>query len=567
MSELAVSVLIRPSPASPATSNALRTRSRLLSRLMKALMPAAPTSAMLGAAERQHRPAAVGVRIIHPADRRDPPRRRLVVAAGKHRRDELRRILAELRVGVDERRGASDGGAHRFLVEAVLAGRKQLPDRGRAECRHPCRRTPAAAATRRCRQGRPDRSNRRSPNKDRPSTATRTRRGRQQSCAECSRCWGVNKGARAWNARSCGEAALISRSGGTIPVAVARPKRHAVRLSTGSHSMVAARPLPRRADDLFGKREVDAADAPEAAAHRRSAPTPLSDSPASDGAHCLHQPLDPRRRTSRSRPRAGRAPAGRRWPARSGRRPATIFGVKRSVSTPATSIRAASASPMRSSSHARSATQSTGFTWRGARGLASNASRSAICAQREASGVSIRRIRVDRNAPLAPPQGIGAKPELLRDRGRRPTHGSRRAQPGYSTGGAGGGSVELRLTSSTALSSLRRDFVPASLPVGGGGRRTDSPAGWRPARARAAAAPPAGRAPAARARAPRRRNQKRLNAHCPPGDGDFDRVRRLLLRQRRQKEQRADDEHDDDDEDNAMVRGMAGAFAEREAAV
>ena len=38
--------------------------------------------------------------------------------------------------------------------------------------------------------------------------------------------------------------------------------------------------------------------------------------------------------------------------------------------------------------------------------MASKASRSAICAQRDASGVSIRRISVDRNAPLAARHGV-----------------------------------------------------------------------------------------------------------------------------------------------------------------
>jgi len=72
----------------------------------------------------------------------------------------------------------------------------------------------------------------------------------------------------------------------------------------------------------------------------------------------------------------------------------TIFGVKRSVSIPETSIRAASASPIRSSSQARLAVQSTGLMSRGARTFASSASRSAMCSQREASGVFIRCISV-----------------------------------------------------------------------------------------------------------------------------------------------------------------------------
>ena len=128
-----------------------------------------------------------------------------------------------------------------------------------------------------------------------------------------------------------------------------------------------------------------------------------------------------------------------------------IFGVKRLVSTPATSKRAASASPRRRRSHARSATQSTGFTARGARTLARSASRNAICAQREATGESIRRIRVDRKTPLAAPHGSAPRPS--RSGSRLPTTpGSRRAQPGYSTGGGGGGRLRFA-TSSTAVSS------------------------------------------------------------------------------------------------------------------
>ena len=81
-----------------------------------------------------------------------------------------------------------------------------------------------------------------------------------------------------------------------------------------------------------------------------------------------------------------------------------IFGVKRSVSMLATSNRAASASPIRSSSHARSAAQSAGWTSAGLAVLASSALRRPIWAQREASGVSIRRISTSSALPLAAPQ-------------------------------------------------------------------------------------------------------------------------------------------------------------------
>ena len=110
--------------------------------------------------------------------------------------------------------------------------------------------------------------------------------------------------------------------------------------------------------------------------------------------------------------------------------------------------------------------------------------------------MSIRRISVDRNAPLA------VAPRRSRRARRRsgssaPTvHGSRRAQPGYSTGGGGGGRL-----------SVGRDFLDRAFVA----RRRRAARGRRLARcgrsasadrraaslAPAAAAPPAGRAPAA----------------------------------------------------------------------
>src|SRR6185369_2864290 len=98
---------------------------------------------------------------------------------------------------------------------------------------------------------------------------------------------------------------------------------------------------------------------------------------------------------------------------------------------------------------------SIGLTLTGARALASSASRSAICAQRDASGVCIRRIKVERKGPLAAPHGASPRPSLPES--SAPTfHGSRRAQPGYSTGGLGGTTAVDGLefdTSSTAVSS------------------------------------------------------------------------------------------------------------------
>ena len=201
---------------------------------------------------------------------------------------------------------------------------------------------------------------------------------------------------------------MISRSGGTIPVPAERPKRHAVRLSTGCHSIVAARPLPA-APTTFS---ASARSIPPIRPKRRALSIwaeAVSGSPASeahiDCTNCriagsyLRIPLSSGHKAEAS------ALASADWTAT-----CTILGVKRSVSTPSTSIRAASASPMRRSSQERSATQSTGSTSRGARALASSASRSAICVQRDASGVSMRRIRVERNAPLEPPQGSSPSP-------------------------------------------------------------------------------------------------------------------------------------------------------------
>ena len=67
------------------------------------------------------------------------------------------------------------------------------------------------------RAGRRGRSNRRSPNKGRSSTATRRRRARSRSAPmQAGRC-GESIGARACHARSCGGASLISRSGSVMP--------------------------------------------------------------------------------------------------------------------------------------------------------------------------------------------------------------------------------------------------------------------------------------------------------------------------------------------------------------
>ena len=198
---------------------------------------------------------------------------------------------------------------------------------------------------------------------------------------------------------------------------------------------------------------------------------------------------------------------------------------------------------MRSSSQARSATQSTGLTWRGASALASSASRSAICAQREASGVSIRRIRLDRKAPLAPPQGSAPSPSSAGS-SCPTTRGSRRAQPGYSTGGGGGG----RLRSAKLLRPRFRRAAPASTDVrperssAEANRRRRSIELIRCAGAgtgAAASAQPPGQAPEERRPSAAAGDQQWLNAHCrPKGRAAAPRLRscgRLLLRHGREE--------------------------------
>src|SRR4029079_3643672 len=211
----------------------------------------------------------------------------------------------------------------------------------------------------------------------------------------------------------------------------------------------------------------------------------------------------------------------------------TIFGVKRSASTAAMSSRAASASPKRNRSQARSATQSTGFTFGGEADFASSASRIAICAQRDAMGVRIRRIRVDRNGPSAVPHNASPSPRL-RGSSAPTVHGSRRAQPGYSTGGDGGTTAavgfELEI-SSIALSSappsgkvaeeLAGDALFCVGVDGAGCGGTDCWASAGSARTTAAATI----------------RMVLVRIASGGGHGDLDRVGRLLLRQPRQEEQ------------------------------
>ena len=87
---------------------------------------------------------------------------------------------------------------------------------------------------------------------------------------------------------------------------------------------------------------------------------------------------------------------------------------------------------MRSNSHARSAAQSVGFTSDGLAALASSALRSPIWPQRDANGVSIRRINISSALPLAAPHGCGPSPTASGSKVPA-KRGSRRDASGYST--------------------------------------------------------------------------------------------------------------------------------------
>ena len=97
--------------------------------LDKAVDPAGADIGDVRRRERKHRPAAVAVLIVHSADGGNPARRRLVIAARKHRRDQLRRILGQLGIRRDERRRARNERPRRFPLKPVLASPQQLSDR------------------------------------------------------------------------------------------------------------------------------------------------------------------------------------------------------------------------------------------------------------------------------------------------------------------------------------------------------------------------------------------------------------------------------------------------------
>ena len=178
-----------------------------------------------------------------------------------------------------------------------------------------------------------------------------------------------------------------------------------------------------------------------------------------------------------------------------------------------------------------------------------------------ATAFCMRRISVARNCPLAPPQ---ASPDSLASAGLRTpaVHGSRRAQPGYSTGGAGGWRFWFE-TSSTAVSSVPPSgdtsstvescgaaagfagwLAGAGLPTGGcGGAVCWATAGS----ARTIAADAISRS---------------LVRIASLRDRHLNLVGRLLPGQSREEIEAADYDHGDDDEHERARHGPA--FAEQE---
>ena len=505
---------------------------------MKPLIRPVPTSATFGrrqapASPSSGRLSSSSIRV----DGRNPARRRLgrsppasidAMSSGASLARSWRRARSASRRARQSARSAS-------LLEPVLAESRAACASRPAACRSSLptkawRKLPGVAV----RAGRWDRSHRRSPNRDRPAPATRRRRGRRRSGPTASRCCGGQhrrprlEGAklRRRRVRSAGPAAP-SRS------PVARPKRQAVSVSTGSHSIVAARPLRARADDLLGKREVDPADAavaPRLVDHRAAAFRLAG----KRGAHRLDQRAGSPGSTLRMPSSSGHSAGGSALASALCTATWTIFGVKRSVSTPATSIRAASASPIRSSSQARSATQSTGIDvrrrvrpWRAARRAARYAPSAtrAACPSAASGSTGTRRSRR--------PTASAPRPSVCAGRARRRSTG--RAAPSRDirpAGAAGKRRCRRRFaadTSSTALSS-----APPScdaLTAMAAAQQTPSGAGGA-ARAPAAARRPAAQAPASRAQRPppTRSGRALVRIASLAGHGDLDRLRRLLLR-------------------------------------
>ena len=325
-------------------------------------------------------------------------------------------------------------------------------------------------------EGRRDRSNRRSPNRDRSSTATKRRRGRPRSAPIQPL---LRRSARAPAPGMRAAAAkrrLISRSGGIIPVAVARPKRQAVRLSTGSHSIVDRAAVPRRRRRLSGQAPGRSRRSVHGGARGRSAPRRF---PARRQA--TRTSPGPARGCSRHT--CGFRPASGHKRRRIGIGERALHRDLNHLGREAVGIDAGDQHPRRVGfAHAQQQPGAFGDPvdridvarrarpWRAARRAARYApsARRSACPSAASGSTGTRRWR----------RPTGSAPRPSSAGSRLPTiHGSRRAQPGYSTGGGGGGRLRLA-TSSTALSSA---------PVARDRRRTR----WR-RRLRRAPMPPCG---------------------------------------------------------------------------
>ncbi len=236
-----------------------------------------------------------------------------------------------------------------------------------------------------------------------------------------------------------------------MPGAGRKTKAPGGQQSTGSHSIVDARPLAplRRPSRQAPGRPRRCG---RSAAPGRSSPRPVPARPASD-AHIAWTSRGCPDRISECRPRAGTAPAGRHWRARSGPDLGHLRREAVGIDTGDQHPRGVGlAEPKKQPGALRDPVDRVDVgrraqTWR------ASASRSAICTQRDASGVCIRRMSVDRNVPSRRPTASSPRPSVA-DRAAPTVHGSRRAQPGYSTGGRRRLAARLALeTSSTAVSS------------------------------------------------------------------------------------------------------------------
>ena len=109
---------------------------------------------------------------------------------GKHRRNKLRRVRPKIGIGRDQGRRARRSAASLPSGSLPTASSWQAASRW-----HPWRHTPGAPATHRSRKIARDRSNRKSPSRGRPSSATRRRRGRRRRTRSGGRCCGPSVGA------------------------------------------------------------------------------------------------------------------------------------------------------------------------------------------------------------------------------------------------------------------------------------------------------------------------------------------------------------------------------------